>query len=355
MPVDTMNQSQAVTKPSSTAGRDAAWPGAAAVMVERLGKARGDGSRVLASLSLRVGQGEFFGLLGPIGSGKTTLTRILAGILLPDAGQVSVLGYDVRTASSEVRSRIGYVSQHGGIDDRLTGRENVLLLARLHGLRGSDAERRTDSVLALLDIVEPAGKRPRGYSRDFRKRVTLACALVHRPRLLVLDDPTDGLDPAGRATVWQSLRSLNRDEGVTVLLATQQLEEAEGLCDRIAILDGGRVIASGSPAELKAEVTGTTVTIRLTNPGTLVEAAMLLERVAAVRVVRPQRDRIELEVASGSVVGILLRLLEEHEIQVRDMTISKSSLDEVFFRHTGRTIREPRDLRLPRSGVPGRR
>ena len=309
-------------------------------MVERLSKAHSMQGWALAGISLVVAQGDFFGLVGPHGAGKSTLVRILATIIRPDGGRASIGGYDVATAYQRIRPMIGYVSQALGLDERLTGRENVRMMARLYGLSRQDADRRTEQMLAQLELTAVGDCRVAHYPTGARKRLALARALVHRPFLLLVDDPTAGVPPHDQAAIWHSLRSANQAEDITVFLTTQRVEEADSMCQRVAIIDGGKLLAAGTPAELKAQVTGATVAIRLAFNGRLPGAAMVLERVQGVRDLRLHADRLELEVASATTMPLLLRLLEEHEIPVRDIALSKPSLEEVFFRHTGRKMHE---------------
>lgn len=344
-----------MSTPSPTQRPGSAGTSAPALVAERLSRSYGDGVRALIGLSVCVGQGEFYGLLGPRGAGKTTVMRILAGLLPADGGRAAILGYDLRTHARLIRGHlVGYVSQLEGLDDRLDGRATVQLMARLHGLARRDAERRTDEVLAAFSLGRIADRRTGTYPLLARKRLALAAALVHRPRVLIVDDPTEGLGPQERATIWSSLRAVGRDDGVTIILATQHLEEVEGLCDRVSILDGGRVIAGGPPGDLKAQVKNATVAVRLVDPQRLAETAVLLDHMPGVGAIRPQQDRLELEVGGAAQVPSLLRLLEEHEVGVRDITLSRTSLDEVFFRHTGRKSRDTRESPAT-TEVPGRR
>lgn len=313
------------------------------MLMERLYKVYGDGGRALTGVSARVNRGEFFGLLGPHGAGKTTMIRILAGLLRPDGGSARILGHDVHAEARAIRAQIGYLGQRAGIDPRQSGREHVWLMARLHGLRRREADVQVDEILRRLDLSALARLRASRYAPAEARRMALAGALVHHPPLLLLDDPTCGLPPPDRAIIWRYLRTVHRDEGATVFLATQFLEEAEGVCDRVAIIDHGRLLAIGTPAELKAAAAGTLVAVQLVDSGAIGEAALLLGRLGGVRAVRPQPERIDLEVASAQAVPALLRVLEEHEIAVRDLTVSRSSLEEVFFHHTGRKIQDSRE------------
>jgi ABC-2 type transport system ATP-binding protein len=229
------------------------------------------------------------------------------------------------------------------------------MMARLYGLSRQDADKRTEQMLAQLELTTVGDCRVAQYSTGSRKRLALARALVHRPFLLLVDDPTAGVPVHDQAAIWHSLRSANQMEDVTVFLTTQRVEEADSMCHRVAIIDGGKLLAAGTPAELKAQVTGATVTIRLALNGRIPGAAMVLERTQGVRDIRIHADRLELEVASATSMPLLLRLLEEHEIAVRDIALSKPSLEEVFFRHTGRKMHEEHEQATLGTGVPGRR
>jgi ABC-2 type transport system ATP-binding protein len=323
--------------------------------MERLYKVYGDGARALAGVTTRVNRGEFFGLLGPHGAGKTTMVRILAGLLKPDGGRASVLGYDVRTHAREIRGHIGYLGQRAGVDRRLTGRENVLLMARLHGLRGREAATSADEMLRMLELSALAGQQAGRYAAAEQRRLALAGALAHRPPLLLLDDAACGLPPQERAIIWRSLRAIHRDMGTTIFLATQCLDEAETLCDRVAIIDHGKLLAAGTPAELKAEAAGTLVAVQLVDGGANGEVALLLGRLGGVHAVRPQADRIDLEVSSVQTIPALVRMLEEHEVAVRDITLSRSSLEGVFFHHTGRKIQDGHEAPVGSTKLIGHR
>ena len=325
-----------------------------ALVVDRLCKTF-DGNSALNGLSFRVRQGAFVGLLGPHGSGKSTLARILATVLRPDTGRAAILGHDVRADAHAVRRSIGYMAQGAGVDPQLTAREQLLLLARLYGLSSKEAEKRCHDALLQLGLTAISDRRAIRYPVEARRRLALARSLVHRPRVLLLDDPADGLSAHERMGMLQCLEMINREDAITILLAAPYLEEAEGLCSEVVIIDAGRLVATGTPAELKAQVTGSIVTIRLLETHRLGEVAALLAHLPGVRGIRPQRDRLELYVSSAGSMPILLRLLEEHEIPLRDIVLSRSSLDEVFFRHTGRRMQDLGEKTSSGSEVPGHR
>jgi ABC-2 type transport system ATP-binding protein len=244
------------------------------------------------------------------------------------------------------------MSQSGGIDPVLTGEEQVRLAGRLRGLGRAAARRRADELLALVDLQLLAGYRAGRYPAGARKRLSLACALVARPRLLLLDDPTGDLPARDRQAIWTVLRRIRAEERTTIVLTTHHLEEAESLCERVGILDAGRLIALGSPSALQAQVAGATVSLQLAAGSDTATAAYLIERLSGVRSVWTRPDRLEAQVTSAHTLPSMIRLLEEHEIIVRQATVSKPSLDQVFFRHTGRTIRDAQLPHVVGTGAP---
>ena len=214
---------------------------------------RGGDVEAVKGVDLQVRQGEVFGFLGPNGAGKSTTVRMLTTLMTLTAGSARVAGVDVAADPDAARTRIGVALQEAGLDPRQTGREIVILQGRLYGLSPTDAAERAQQLLRLVDLEEDADRRIKGYSGGMKRRLDLATALVHQPDVLFLDEPTTGLDPASRAAIWDEVRKLNR-EGTTVFLTTQYLEEADQLCDRLAIIDGGRIVREGTPALLKAEL-----------------------------------------------------------------------------------------------------
>lgn len=223
------------------------------VRVEAVGKTFPGGVRALDGLSLSVEPGTVHGLLGPNGAGKTTLVRVLTTLLTPDQGRVRIAGLDVRQDAAAVRSVIGLAGQYAAVDDYLTGRENVEMIGRLYGLRPAESRRRATDMLERIGLAEAAGRQVKTYSGGMRRRLDLAASLVGRPLVLLLDEPSTGLDPASRRDLWELIRGLVRD-GTTVLLTTQYLDEADKLADRITVIDAGRVISDGTPDELKTAV-----------------------------------------------------------------------------------------------------
>ena len=237
-----------------------------AILAEGVGQTFGD-VVALDGLDLEVKAGSVFGLLGPNGAGKTTLVRILATLLQPTAGRAFVLGHDVVAEPLAVRRRIGLAGQFAAVDAELTGRENVEMIARLYRLPDAEARRRTSEVLERFELVEAADRRASTYSGGMRRRLDLAAGLIGRPPVVLLDEPTTGLDPRSRQELWRIVDELHR-EGTTVLLTTQYLEEADRLADQIALVDHGRIAAQGTPAQLKATIGGNVLSVRVTDPST---------------------------------------------------------------------------------------
>ncbi len=236
------------------------------ISVEDLVEVYADGTRALDSISFHVEEGEFFGFLGPNGSGKSTTIKVLTTLLKKTSGSVTVAGYDLDIAKTEIRKVIGVLNQETVIDVDLTGRENLRLQGRLQQMRGKSLEDRVEELLRMVELEEFADKPAGRYSGGMKKRLDLASALIHKPRLLFLDEPTTGLDPQSRASIWEQLNELNKNEGITIFLTTQYLDEADKLCRRLSIIDHGKVIAEGSPTELKQAIGHDMITISLKDP-----------------------------------------------------------------------------------------
>ena len=299
--------------------------------------------QALDGLSLHVPQGSLYGLLGPNGAGKTTCLRILCTLLAPDSGSVSVAGVDGLAQPRQVRRLLGYVAQEVAIDKILSGRELLQLQGDLYHLPSAERDRRIGELVELLGMKEWIDRRCGSYSGGMRRRLDLATGLLHRPRVLVLDEPTVGLDIESRAAIWQVLRQL-RDEGTTVLLSSHYLEEVDALADQLAIIEGGRVIAAGKPSELKAALGGDRVTLRVREFSDEPEALQvqeLLQRCPGVRQVvvnRAQGYSLNLVVEHDGVVEQLRRQLAEAQLPVFALAQSRPSLDDVYLQATGRTL-----------------
>ena len=309
--------------------------GRTAIEIEGLHKAFG-AIRALDSIDLDVERGTVLGLLGPNGAGKTTLVRILTTLLAPDGGRATVAGFDVVRDAAELRSVIGLAGQSAAVDDHLTGRENIVLVGRLHHLGRAEANRRADNLLERFQLADPADRRVSGWSGGMRRRLDLAASLVGRPDVLFLDEPTAGLDPRSRMGLWDVIAGLVR-EGTTVLITTQYLEEADHLASSVAVIDAGRLIAVGSPDELKARVGGTFVEVTVTVPSEVAAAAAALAPLAAAP---PRIDAgkrlVAVPIGEGvSDAAAAFRLLDAAAVCIDDLIIRRPSLDDVFLALTG--------------------
>ena len=294
-------------------------------------------TRALAGVDLTVGTGTVQGLLGPNGAGKTTLVRVLATLLRPDAGSARVFGFDVLRDATRVRALIGLAGQFAAVDDTLTGRENLEMVGRLYRLKRAEARRRAGETLERLGLVDAADRVVRGYSGGMRRRLDLGASLVGRPRLLILDEPTTGLDPQSRNDVWSFIRELV-DDGTTVLLTTQYLDEADKLADHIVVIDHGKVIANGTPRELKARMGADVLELHLEDASELEPTAAALRGVGSGEPSIDAGDRrITLPVHQGAAdLMSAVRRLDEEGIVPSDVSLRRPSLDDVFLALTGR-------------------
>ncbi len=311
----------------------------AMIHVVDLGRSYGT-TVALDGVDLVVPTGTVMGLLGPNGAGKTTLVRILATLLRPDRGRARIDGIDVVHGADEVRRRIGLAGQHAAVDDVLTGEENLRMVAMLYGLRRREADRRAGEVLERLGLTAVARRAVRTYSGGMRRRLDLGASLVGGPRVLLLDEPTTGLDPASRLDLWEFIAQLVR-EGTTVLLTTQYLEEADELADRITVIDRGQAIAQGTPNELKSRLGGDVVEVHLQDRIDLTFAARLLDDVARVGVqVDERRAVVSVPVGDRRGVDVLadaVQRLDAQRVPTIDLTIRRPSLDDVFLHLVGRS------------------
>lgn len=307
----------------------------AVIVAEDLRKTYRNGVQALSGVSFQVRAGEIFGLLGPNGAGKSTTVRILTTLTQPTSGRAEVAGYDVLRRAQQVRRRIGYVAQASGIDKYGTGRENLTLQAQLERVPARDTPQRVTELLERVGLAEAADRLVHTYSGGMKRRLDIALGLVHQPEVLFLDEPTTGLDPETRATLWEDLRRLRAEQRLAVLLTTHYLEEADTLCDRLAIVDHGRVVIEGTPSELKAQIQGDTVTLDLdSNDETAVE---LLARAPGVIEVLPTGGQLLVRVTQGATaIPGLVTALERGGLAVRAVTLSRPSLDDVYLHYTGR-------------------
>ena len=310
-----------------------------AIVADQLVKHFSSEIRAVDGIDLAIPEGQVFGFLGQNGSGKTTTVRMLTTLLKPTAGKASVAGYDVERHPVDVRKSIGVALQEAGLDDLQTGRELLTLQAKLHGLRGDTIRQRADYLLQVVDLVDAADRRIGGYSGGMQRRLDLAAALVHNPRILFLDEPTTGLDPISRESVWAYIRELNQQQGVTVFLTTQYLEEADRLCEEIAIMNAGKIIARGSPEALKASVGADVVTVDLERHEDIEAAELELRRLEGVQDIRQLEDQLVLYISEGArAVPRIILMLEEASLPVDEITLARPTLDDVFLQKTGHHI-----------------
>ncbi|MPZ79378.1 MAG: ATP-binding cassette domain-containing protein [Actinophytocola sp.] len=303
-----------------------------AVLAEGLAKRFGE-TTALDGVDLAVRAGTVLGLLGPNGAGKTTTVRILTTLLRPDAGHAEVCGHDVVRDAHQVRQLIGLTGQYASVDEMLTGAENLLLIGRLLGIPRAQAKRRARELLTQFGLTDAATRAAKTYSGGMRRRLDLAASLVSRPRVLFLDEPTTGLDPRSRLDLWQIVRDLVAD-GVTVLLTTQYLDEADQLAGEIAVVDHGRVIATGTPAELKARTGAQPLVVRPKDPADLPIVLSVVRDVTAAEPV-VEGSTVTASVTDPAVLPAVVRRLDDAEVLVAELALRDASLDEVFLGLTG--------------------
>ena len=318
----------------------------ALVSVEGLRKVYADGTEAVRGIDFEVREGEFFGFLGPNGAGKSTTIKMLVTLIPPTGGRVSVAGFSLGRDDRKIREVIGYAAQDVSVDEDLTGRENLILSGRLYHLAQRDAERRADELLELIGLTDAAHRRAGFFSGGMRRRLDLAQALMHRPRLLFLDEPTTGLDPQNRRAMWDELQRLNRD-GTTVFLTTQYMEEADTLCERLAVIDHGRIVSEGSPSSLKAELGGEVLTLSFPtdDPDALRDligrGAAVLRGLPGIGEVREADRTVIANMRNGSrgVLPEALRAIEQIGLDAR-IAVSPPTLDDVFMKITGHALRD---------------
>ena len=296
----------------------------------------------IKGISLDIEEGEIFGFLGPNGAGKSTTIKVLTTLLRKTSGSVTIEGYDIDKDAREIRKVIGVQSQETILDGDLTGRENLTLHGHLQRLHGNALKKRVDELLTLVELSDVADKRAAHYSGGMKKRLDLASTLVHKPRVLFLDEPTSGLDPQSRAAIWEHLETLNQDEGVTIFLTTQQMEEADRLCQRLSIIDHGEIVVSGSPVELKHQLGGDTITMSLADGdgGVKDRSKRIVSGIQGVtKVLDIETGLAAYAKNAGALVPNIVRLFDENGIRLTSINVASASLDDVFLQHTGRRIR----------------
>ena len=306
--------------------------------LRRVFKGRRGTVEAVKGVDLTVADGEIFGFLGPNGAGKTTTLRMLSTLIPPTSGEATVAGADLLREPSNVRRNIGYVSQEGSSFEEATGRMELVIQGRLYDMSKADSQRRAQDLIESLQLVDCADRATKTFSGGQKRRLDVAIGLMHKPRLLFLDEPTTGLDPQARANMWDEVRKL-RDSGTTVFLTTHYLEEADALCDRVAIIDHGSIVAEGTPDALKRQVAGDVVIVG-TDGGN--DAALaLLQQQRFVREAETQDGHVRLYVDQGdTAMPQILRLLDGAGIPLASLSLHRPTLDDVFLRQTGRSLRE---------------
>jgi len=313
------------------------------ISVENLVEVYSDGTKALNGISFKVKEGEFFGFLGPNGAGKSTAIKVLTTLLKKTSGRVSVAGYDLDKSPKEIRKLIGVVNQETVVDVDLTGKENLRLQGRLEQMHGSALESRVEELLKMVQLEEFADKEAGRYSGGMKKRLDLASALIHKPKLLFLDEPTTGLDPQSRSSIWDYLETLNREEGITIFLTTQYLEEADRLCRQLCIIDHGKIVTDGSPAELKQAIGHDTITLLLKNPrdaALRTETKRVLQEIDGVADVTDSDGGIVVHAKNGDqIITDVVAILDRNNLRAASLSMSSPTLDDVFLHYTGRRIR----------------
>ena len=321
---------------------------------------RQEAVKAVDDITFSVKEGEFFGFLGPNGAGKSTAIKIITTLLAKTSGTVRVAGHDVDREGDAIRRIIGYTGQSVGVDGELTGRENLWLIGRLYHMPNALVEKRVEELLDILQLKEAAGRRANTYSGGMRRRLDLGAGLVHHPRILFLDEPTTGLDPQTRNAVWEYLRRLHREEGMTIFLTTQYMEEADLLCQRLAIIDGGNIVAEGSPAELKAGIGADVITIRLTRDEAFEKsrerALLIAQAVPGVQRATAFDEGVSAHSTDGGATLLeILRRMDSEKVPIQQVALAHPSLNEVFLQHTGRQMRVEEVKLTSRGGFMGRR
>ncbi len=313
-----------------------------AIEAEGLHKAYPPDTKALDGLDVSIEAGTVFGLLGPNGAGKSTTVKVLTTLARPDSGSARVAGIDVLADPRRVRTMIGAVHQRTGTVKELTGRENLVLQGRLFGMRGGELRRRVDELLGAFGLTEAAEREVKGYSGGMVRRLDIAIGLIHRPSVLFLDEPTTGLDPEVRAAMWDEIRRLRSEAGLTILLTTHYLDEADQLADRLAIVDRGRVVTEGTPDELKAELAGDAVRVELAAAEANGRARAALDSLnGRIRELRMGERSLDARVDDGAAaLPAILAALGEAGVDVATATVARPSLDDVYLRYTGRSFAE---------------
>ena len=312
------------------------------IEVEDLVREFKNGPRAVDGIDIEVGQGEIYGFLGPNGAGKSTTVLMLTTLLPPTSGTARVAGFDVVGEGPQVRAAIGAALQEAALDPLLSGREHMRLQTALHGLGKAERESRGNELLERVGLAHAADRKVGGYSGGMKRRLDLALALAHRPRILFLDEPTTGLDIQSRTALWEEVARLAADDGVTVFLTTQYLEEADALANRVGIIDRGRIVAEGTPAELKAEIGRPTVEAIPRDPSQRDRMATVLDRFGEPAGASPRAVAVRLQ-GGESELAEVVRALDAEEIAIEHLQLHAPSLDDVFLAKTGRSLEGAED------------
>ncbi|MFC7322930.1 ATP-binding cassette domain-containing protein [Halobacillus campisalis] len=291
--------------------------------------------KAVKDVSFEVNEGEFFAFLGPNGAGKSTVVQMLTTLINPTGGEAFVAGYDVSKNPGEVRRHIGVALQETGVDPDLTGREMIELQALIFGYQKEEAKQRSDKLLDIVQLQESSSRRIGNYSGGMRRRLDLALTLVHEPKILFLDEPTTGLDPSNRIAIWKELQRLNKENGTTIFLTTQYLEEADSLADRISIINKGLIVASGTPQELKAQIGNDLITLTFAKQEDLMKAKNALETELEMADIIIQNDRLNLYVNEGNKQLLqVVRVVDQYGLEIETTNLSSPTLDDIFLKIT---------------------
>jgi ABC-2 type transport system ATP-binding protein len=311
------------------------------IKVEGLTKVFNHSLVAVDHISFSVKQGEVFGFLGPNGAGKTTTISMLITILKPTEGKATILGSDIAHESNEVRSAIGLVPQEYTADDDLTGYENILLCADLYGIPRGTSKKRALDLLKLVELIEFKDKQVQTYSGGMRRRLELACGLINRPKVLFLDEPTLGLDVQTRAATWNYIKTLKNEYGMTIFMTTHYLEEADSLCDRIAIIDRGKIVITGTPTELKDSLGGDIITLSIQKD---TDITSLIQKIAHVKEVKKENGSYMIKSENGEVTApLIIEALRKENHVVTRLSLTKPTLNEVYLQYTGKSMRDAAD------------
>ncbi len=311
------------------------------IKVEGLTKVFNHSLVAVNNISFSVKQGEIFGFLGPNGAGKTTTINMLITILKPTKGKATILGSDIANESNEVRSSIGLVPQEYTADDDLTGIENILLCADLYGIPRSISKKRAIELLKLVELIDFNDKKVHTYSGGMRRRLELACGLINRPKVLFLDEPTLGLDVQTRTATWNYIKTLKNEYGMTLFMTTHYLEEADSLCDRIAIIDHGKIVITGTPTELKDSLGGDIITLSIKEDTDITE---LVKKIQHVREVKKENGSYMIKSEIGEVTApLIIEALRKEGHVVTKLSLTKPTLNEVYLQYTGKSMRDATD------------